>query len=287
EFHSKVSILRLIFKKIGYEQLTVEVNAAQESVLGKLATVELVLPPQTHKDTRLRSLQERLNPALREQMIHFIEANSSQSLELAHPLQFTDLDGKITLKAVFRLTDSNPLSTSSTKERNEEVLKIFWRQLSQSFVIPIAPLLRKDKGIGAIAMEVHFAEKRILFGVDSRVEIRTEMQCVAGTKLDQRWNPCKFTDQYGCKGGYDTLVVPDPCVKRAPATMTELKIDPQTQTLRDHARARFIVPLDLLNMPIDPEVLYDKIAVSLIDSKGEQVVNHGKDESHLNQPMDK
>ena len=57
EFHSEISVIRMIFKKKGYKDLSIKVKASQDNVVSMLEPLAISPEPDVHKDAYLRGLQ--------------------------------------------------------------------------------------------------------------------------------------------------------------------------------------------------------------------------------------
>jgi hypothetical protein len=252
EFHSKISILRMVFRKKGYESRTLEVSATQDSVLAKLAVVEIVVSPGLHEDPKLKTLQSRINPILLKIVPGLLAQESPFELELPTPLRLMDVEGKTLLMVTFILGGAKGLPIGGGKEGQQALLKKLWGHLGSQLVLPLAAALRGEKDISSIVLQLVLNEPRIQFGVTPRMETTVEMECQPG---------------YVYYPGYSYPIY-NPCARREAVTKTEVKLEPKTEFVKEKVRIQYVVPFLLLDKHTDPEQLYDKIGVSLTDAKG-------------------
>lgn len=262
EFHSKISILRMGFKKKGFEPLTLEVSAAQDRVQAVLKAVTLVESPTVHQDPALKALQERLNPILLKNLPNALETEGPFALDMGAPLRVADLDGEHALLITFFLHDASALPKGGGKERQQALLKMLWGHVSKTFLVPLAASLQGEKDLDSFLVQVLFNEQQIIFGVGVKTQSNVSVRCVP-----------EMQGQYNLYGKY--VMVYNPCARLERVVTTELKADPKTKTLQGEARAQYAVPLALLAKPEAPDALYDRIGVLLIDAKGETVERHG------------
>jgi len=289
EFHSEISILRMVFRKGGYQELLLEVSAKQDKVVANLAPRGIAANPTEHKDPELRAIQQRLNPLLNQTVPGMLEAKGPFDFDLAGPIRVARMDKKVFVVVPVALGSSKVSLKESGKARQEELLKAVWNQCGGSLAIPLARKLQGQAGIDGIVLDVAFNEQRYLFGVESRVETRVEMQCVPGNRMQQVFDACArrrmetyrdpsgiySTRDAGCEGGYVTRPVYDPCASKIPVTKSEVKVDPRAGVTRDQARARYILPLALIGQGATAEKLYEKVGVQLTDAKGTQIMGKG------------
>lgn len=287
EFHSEISILRMVFRKGGYQELLLEVSAKQDKIMANLAPRGIAANPTEHKEAELRSLQQRLNPILNQTVPGLLEAKGPFDFDLAGPIRVARMDEKVFVVIPLALGGSKVRMKETGKARQEELLKAVWNQCGGRFAIPLARKLQSQAGIDGIVLDVAFNEQRYLFGVESRVETRVEMQCVPGNKMQNVYDACATTkteiyrmgnstySRQVCQSGFVNKPVFDPCASKIPVTKSEVKLDPRTGVTRDQARARYIMPLALIGQGATAEKLYEKVGVQLTDAKGTQIIGKG------------
>ncbi len=275
EFHSAISILRMVFKKKGFQPATLEVSASQDTAVAKLAAVEVVANPTKQEDPKLRALQERVNPVLDREMKKFLDQPGPFQFDVASPLQLVELEGETSLMVTLILNDAKNLPQGSGKEKQGVLSKTLWSHLGKHLVMPLAAELRGEKDLGSIVMQVAYDERRVVFGVGTKMETKMQMKCMPGTTMQLQMVPCASMVGGRCSPGTALRPTYSPCAYIAPVYTQEMKADPKTGFVRDQARAQYVVPLLLLRETVEPDDLYAKIGVLLTDSKGELVEQHG------------
>ena len=289
EFHSEISILRMVFRKSGYQDALLEVSAKQDKVVAALEARALAASPTVHKDPQLQAIQQRLNPILNQTMPGLLEAKGPFDLDLAGPIRVDRMNEKVFVVVPLALRGSKVNLKESGKTRQEALLKALWDQCGGGLVVPLARKIQGQAGVEGIVLDIAFDEQRYLFGVESRVETRVEMQCVPGTSMQTVFDACAtmrsevtHRDSFGnvytrqvCVPGQAMKPVFDPCASKVPVTKSEVKVDPKAGVTRDQARARYIIPFALIGQGAAPEAVYEKIGVLLTDAKGARLMGRG------------
>lgn len=284
EFHSEQSILRFVFKKPGHKPVTLEVQSNRNPVLAKFEQVKITASPDSHQAPRLRGLQEKLNPTLDKEIPTLLGADPELETELTEPIRVADFDGEPGLMIRLTVGRVKGIAGDAGSSRQEGALKALWARLGKTLVLPLAAHLREQHELRQIALRVGFSEQRILFGVDAKLETTVEMQCVGGNEY---WTEPDFVCDYkGCNTRLVNKSRYNPCLQKVPVTKTEMKFNPQSQSIRDQANAYYVLPFSLLEKEEaqDTEKLYDKIGVLLTDSTGKLLKQQGTVPKSLSVP---
>jgi hypothetical protein len=278
EFHSEESILRFVFKKGGHKPVTLEVGAKQKVVLAKFESVQVTANPASLPDPSLREMQERLNLMLIQEVPRLLAAEQTLLPELLEPIRVTNMDGEPSLMIRMLVSDIKDVGSEKGTARQDAILKHLWSRLGKTLVLPIAEKLVTQRGIRQVVLQVRFNEQRFLFGVESHVETRTEMQCVPGYDYTTEYSSCAYRDANGsCVAGQQPTTVYNPCKSQVPVTKSEVKVSPQAQAAREQATASYVLPLTVLTKGAtrDPDAMYGMIGVLLTDSHGKQLRREG------------
>jgi len=291
EFHSQISILRMLIKKTGYRDLTLEVSASQDKVVAGLESLGISEDPTFHKDPNLRKIQEQINPIIDRIVPELLEDLKQMDNNLAGLISVTSAQDNIFLVVPIAIENLRDEVKGTGKTRREMLLKSLWGQLGESIAIPLARKLREHGGITDILLQVKINENRYVFSALPTLESNVTMECVPGYKTQQvlqfRQIPQYeyYTDNRGM--GYNRLtgyrtesyMVPqqvfDPCISRRPVTKAVPKFGPKVNVVKDQAVATFILPLKILERNLTPEKLYEELTILLINSKGEQLEHQG------------
>lgn len=288
EFHSEVSILRMTFKKQGYETKTFEVSAKQDKVEVNLVSRPLFADPDTIQDPTLRQLQKRLAAEFNFKLQEFLSSKGPFEFDLAAPAWVTRLDDKIFLILPVELGKSKERMNPLAQSQNEVFLRIVWEQFGQGMVIPLVKEVHNEPLLNGILLDIGYSRVRYGFDVSSHMESRIEMECVPGMEARQVYNPCLrrkietyysmghiMTRDAGCEGGFQTQMVHNPCVTKVPVTRTEVKIDPKSTTIPAHSRAQYVFSIDLIEVAGEQEKVYPQLGILLTNEKGEIVIKRG------------
>jgi len=266
EFHSTISVLRLIAKKKGYETVKSEVSATQDILRLVLKPALLVEDPNVHQEPSLKALQQRINPILVKELPKMLEAEEDFSFDLAGPVRVADLDGDRALLLNLAMTNATGLPKGSGKKRQQALLKTLWPALGKTVVLPLAATLKNEKELHSFLLQVFFNEQQLIFEVGVKTETKVRMECRPTLEL---------VTEYGIGGGTRMGTVMNPCGRLEPVYTTEFKADPHAKSTSGQGRAQYMVPLLLLSKSPDLSQLYDKIGVSLVDAQGDTVEQHG------------
>jgi len=289
EFHSEISILRMAFKKPGYDTKTIEVSAKQDRVEVNLVPRSLTADPGTFNDATLRDVQNRVNSTIKQTLPKLLAARGPYEFELAGPLRVTRLDDKILLILPIELGKAKDKVDRPAQDQNEIFLKTIWDQFGQGMVIPLVKEVRNEPLLSGILLDVDYSRVGHGFvGVRTRVESRIEMKCVPGTEARQVYNPClrrktetyysmgqRMTRDAGCEGGYQTQMVYNPCITKVPVTRTEVKIDPKATSVTIQSRAQYVFPIELIEIAGEQDKVFSQLGILMTNERGETVTKRG------------
>lgn len=273
EFHSEMSVLRFTLKKKLYKPLAIEISAKEDRVSPSLVPLAIGQDPAKLTDPELRALQERLNPLLDRVLPPLLGKAGAFEFDLAEPVTVDRPKGEKTvlLAVPIQLGRSNVKLEGTGEARYGAFAKALWQQFGNTLALPLAKTLQNEKGLNEILMAVYFDEQRNLFGVESHVETRTEMECVAGYDQVFEYDACAYYVNGNCRGGNKMKSRYNPCQFRRPVTKSELKINPQAGVTRTQAQAGFFLPINLSQQASDADALFEKIDVLVTDAKGKQL----------------
>jgi hypothetical protein len=265
-FHSEISILRLLFRKNGYDDKTVEIKASDEVVAVGLTAFEYLAAPTSHGDTRLRALQENVNPLVEETLPELLEKKGALDYAFAGQLNVEEMDGETFLNIPVMLKNFKGKFGTKGAARQKELAETAWKQFGPDLVAPLVMKMKDVQGIEGVVLQLHFDEKRFLFGVSSRIETSVEMECKPGSVSQLVYDACaRRRMDGGCEGGNVTRMVYDPCAYRMPVVKRTLKIDPQTGVAQGQALIRYVLRL---HRAADKPPTYDDVDVLIKDTEG-------------------
>jgi hypothetical protein len=290
EFHSEISVIRMIFKKKGYKALTIKVKANQDNVVAKLEPLAITTEPDVHKDEYLRDIQKQLNPIINRAVPKLLEKDVQQNFNLAGPIKVAGRQGTTFIVLPIVIGDLKGEFKGTGKARQEILLKTLWNQLGGSIAIPLAGEIRGYGALKGIVLDVRFDELRYIHQVQPKVKTKVEMECVPGNRTqmvlqmrqvpyyrNETWNG--VTRQVFAGYRTESQLVPqevyDPCLYRRPVTKSFVQFDPKGRIAKDQARALYLLPFKALDRKVAPEELYEKLSILLTDSKGKQLKSQG------------
>ncbi len=276
KFHSKISVLRLIFKKRNHEDLTLKISPANPNILAKLTPIEppaLVLEPMQHNDSALAELQESLNPSLTSILLEILEKEESNDLEIVSPLSLTWENAQVFLKIPLA-TGSNRKPLQGSKQRKEAALKELWSQILKGFLVPISALVVQKSKIKGVVVEVGLGQLQHKVKTTPRVVQTVEMQCKAGYDPCMQFNSCASSDGRGnCIGGMVPGNCYNPCKFRVPVTKSEVKIDTEGSMKKTSAQASFRVFSKLFSSMDTAALTLENISYSLTRDDGKVLLS--------------
>jgi hypothetical protein len=290
EFHSDISILRFVVKKSGYKTQTIEVDARQKKVVVKLTSQGFAADPGTINDPMLSNMQARLAPAIDRTLSKKLAVKGKYSLELASPVRVARLDDKNLLILSMTLGTTKSNTTPIVQGQHEESLRSIWGQLGPKLMMPLGVAVRSERQLHGIVLDLDCSRPHHSFKVSSRMESRTETECVPGTEMRQEYNPCLrhrmntyydaslgrvVTREGGCEGGYETKSVYNPCLTKVPVTRTQVKIDPKATTVAFQSRAQYVMSMELIKLAGTQDEGFSRLGVLLTNEQGEIVIKRG------------
>ena len=276
EFHSKVSVLRLLFKKPLHEDQTIKINAEQDKVRVTLKPVSLTESPKNNGNASQRDLHARVNAIVEKKLPNLMNNKGGINFELSGPLTVTKNPDVGVAVLHFRLVDWRNNTKGNNKERQEAFARTVWGELGPQVIVPLAQALNGINGLTGLALDLQYDEQQFLFGVKPSVESRVEMECVPGMRQELRSVP-----RY--KDGHETMTMElqqvfDPCLRRTPVTRNDVKLDPQAAVQKGRARGLFLLKIPPGNKQ---EVTFEKLSIVIHDTKGEAVFQQGNIPSSL------
>lgn len=289
EFHSEVSVLRLMARKAGYEPKQVEIKAGEDRAVIRLSGRAFAAAPKGIQDPRLRSLQASLVPA--------IEKVAPQALKVQQPFQL-DLPGAIRVQKVGpRVYLVVPVTLLSGPHEFNEIgardgdafLRELWSQLDGTLAAPLAQAARDAGGLDGILLDAEYSHLQRGFNVGVKTESHIEMECQAGMREQQVFDTCasqtmvshydatlqEYVSEMQCQSGMVSRSVYDACATRVPVTHTELVADPQVLFDRAKSTARYTVGMKALLSGGSPQDVYGKIGATLKDKDGNVIAGNG------------
>ena len=268
EFHSEISIIRMLFRKRGYKDVTLKVSAEKDKVLARLESLSIAAEPDVHKDPQLSNIQKQLNPIINRSVPKLLEQATQLDINLAAPTKVagTGEEAFLIVPIVIRSLQNDIKGTSEA--RQTKVLRVLWKHLGGTIVVPLAREIRDHDGIKGILLEARLDEKQYIFNVKPELGTKTEMECVGGYKTVQIYAPHR-------PKGYITTKVYVLCLYKRPVTKFGPKVNAKLRVAKDQAVARYFLPFNVLDSKIHPEELYEKIGILLTDSKGKQLKSQG------------
>lgn len=266
EFHSEMSVIRLILKKKPFRDAAIEVSTKQDHVMVTLQVQEYAMNPDRQKDELLRRIQKSINPIINQAVPQFLETQQGTEFELRKPVAVITVDGSTVLLVDLFLAKMGNEIKGTGKERYDQLSEALWEELGTRLAIPLLKKVRSVPDITGIVLRVGFDEQRYLFSVNRRIEERIEWICVAGTRYE-------FQLQIG--GGYRMVPVYDPCHHREPVTRREMKLDPHAGVSKDQASVLYVLSTEAIRSDVSLKSLYDKLGILVTNSKGDQLKQNG------------
>jgi hypothetical protein len=272
-FHSEQSVLRVVFRKKGYEDKIVKMKASNNKVMAKLKGLNFVSKPSAHQDPQLKALQKKLNPVIDKTLPRLLKKDGKFDYNLAGQATVKRMGGKIYLVVPILLRNLEGKFESKGKARRKRLVASAWGQLGPDLVVPLARELKGRQDLHGLVLDMNFDEQRFLFGVSSRVESRIEVECVPGYVMKNVFDACAKRRDAVCEGGMMMKSVYDPCARRMPVTKSQVVVDPKTGVAQGKAKARYILPLNGVSGKLVP---YEKVSVVLQDKAGKTLFSQGE-----------
>ena len=288
EFHSEVSILRFLLKKVGFEPQTIEASAKQDKVSIRFASRSFAAKPSTIEDPELRSLQERLAPIV-DRTFSKIEPTKGQfAYEIRPQAKVVRFDGKIFLIVPVDLQGKEEYRSGGSDQENDKFLREIWDQVGKGILTPLAQGLYKEHASLSILLDVGYSGVQHGFSVGGRLETYQEMQCFPGMVQKEVWDPCatmvydpRFLSERRCEQGFVTKMVYDPCATKAPVTRSQLKADPSATVQTAQLKAQYVIFPTLMKGLLERQDIYAKLGVLLTKEGGQTIFRRGEIPSTL------
>ncbi|VAW67520.1 hypothetical protein MNBD_GAMMA09-166 [hydrothermal vent metagenome] len=194
KFHSELSIVRVIIRKIGSVEKFVSLTAKQKRVDVNLKSVSFLVDSGYHKKkSRLRNMQARVNKILSPKLPDLF-AVLGNDFSLNGAMRLISADNKIYL--YIPMSVAKVIKNRSKKKESQQmkVLRSIWRSVGLTFVIPI---VKKLTLIDGVVFDASVDIKDIKFDVNIYRENQIERKCKGGYKRSPNnfnefyYDPCK------------------------------------------------------------------------------------------------
>ncbi len=266
EFHSEISVLRILFERPAFTPRTLEVSAKDDRVVARLESRSLVADPAAHRDEQTRRLQEKLNPMLKETLPTLLALRPELGADIADVVWVRRLSGALYLQV--------PLSVKTLGEKNREagtspeprLARQIWDSLGKEVAAGIRSRLPAGSGLSGIVIESQLDAVAMQFAVGSHMQTSVEMQCVGGYRQEFRQDSCASYNRGNCVAGVKQFAVYEPCQTRIPVTKTEVKVNPTANTTRTRFRAYMV---NMIDAPAD------SVSLAQTDPSGKIVFREG------------
>jgi hypothetical protein len=282
EFHSEISVIRLILKKNPYKDATIEVSAKQDHVMVIFQAQEYAMKPERQKDAHLRRIQESINPIINQAVPQFLETQQGTEFELSRPVPVVTVEGSTVVLVDLSLVKMQNEIEGTGKERYDHLSEALWGELGTRLAMPLVRKVRSVPEITGIVVRVGIDEQRHLFSVDRRIERTIEWRCIPGTRTEYQYR-CTTEDVPDAFGHLRTayvcrnvpVPVYDPCANKVPVTKREMKLDPHAGVSRDRASVLYVLSKEAIRSDVSSKSLYDKLGILVTNSKGDQLKRSG------------
>jgi hypothetical protein len=269
EFHSEISVIRLLLKKNPFKDATIEVSAKQDHIMVTFEAQEYAMKPELQKDAHLRRIQESINPVINQAVPQFLEAQQGTEFELSRPVAVVSVEGNTVLLVDLSLVRVKNEIKGSGKERYDQLSEALWEELRTRLAMPLVKKVRSVPEITGIIMRVGLDEQRHLFSIDRRIEQTVEMKCMPGTRTEYRF------EYRGTQLVQVPYTVYDPCLNKVPVTRREMKLDPHAGVSRDQTSVLYVLSREATKSDISSKSFYDKLGILVTNSKGDQLKRSG------------
>lgn len=290
EFHSNISVIRMVFKKRGYKESTVKVKATQDIVTAMLQPIAITQQAGSHKDPYLAKLQKKLNPTINKILPPLLEKQYQVAFRLSGPINVTRKHGNAYLILPFVIEDFKESVKGSKKDRQTRILKILWRELGVNIAVPLAEGIKIYKEVKGVILDTRFDDTIFTHKVSPKVKSKQEMECVPGNRtqmvLQFRQVPYYRTEyRNGVStqvfAGYksESSLVPqevyDPCLYRRPVTKSYTAFESKLEQQKNQSRALFLLRPEVLKKSGRRDDIYSQLSILLNDASGERLVSQG------------
>jgi hypothetical protein len=278
EFHSEMSVIRLILKKKPFRDAVIEVSAKQDQVMVTFQAQEYAMNPDLQNDLLLRRIQEKINPIINQAVPQFLETQQGAEFDLGKPVGVVAIDGGAVLLVDLFLAKMKKEIKGTGKEHYDRLSEALWEDIGSHLAIPLVEKIRSIPDITGIVLRVGFDEQRYLFSVKQRIEETIEWRCIPGTRIEYQ-NQCGMVWQQTGGYRYECKNVPvsvyDPCLNKVPQTKREMKLDPRTGVSKDQASVLYVLSTEAIRSDVSVKSLYDMLGILMTDSKGDQLKRSG------------
>lgn len=289
DFHSEMSVLRVMVRKAGYEPRQAEINAHENNALIRLSGRRFTVPPKDIADPGLRQIQQVMAPAVETIAAEALKHQAPFQMDLPGGIRTQKLAGGVYLVVPVTLL-GGPHDFNDIGARNADLfLYQLWSQLDGILASPLAKAAKSATGLGGILLDVEYSHLQRGFNVGVKTQSRIEMECQGGMKPQMVFDSCAtrsmesrydsatgvYTSEYVCQGGMVSREVYDPCATRVPVTYTDLVADPQVMFDRANSKARYMADVATLLGSGSAKDAYGKIKATLKDKDGRVIAQHG------------
>lgn len=284
EFHSEMSILRLAFKKQGFDTRRVELAAKQSELLARLEVRALVAKAGAG-DGAFATIQAKVRPALEPILARFLAAKDGPKFDLTRPAMVAGPAGAPRIEIRLDMQELAGAQKKLSTQEAEASAREVWRAVATGLAQPAARLVvAGDPRLSGLLLEVRYANVRRRFTVGTRTDTRMESQCQPGQVSVQVWNPCQRLEmQVGqssgaatrCVGGMETRYQHSPCAYRIMVPVNETVLDPKLQLEAGTLLFRFYLPRELAASDAQVAGLFEQLAVLVQSSADEVLLNRG------------
>jgi hypothetical protein len=262
EFHSEMSVLRLLFELPGYLPQSIELAASQNHASIKFERRKIAATPASITDSNLRSIQESISPIIERVLPGLLKTSSDSTIDVDGLVRVDRIDGQNYLVV--------PISIAN-KELDRAGAERWWNEAGHHIITGLDSNLSGLTRIAGIVLVLHGSAVQHQFGVSSHIENTVEMECVAGT--DYRQQLCMYNEYCSSGSGYKTVAVYNPCQTRVPVTKSTLKVDPSASTIQSHASIYYVAAYDAAGKPMDRS--FAKIGVLQVSAGDKQIYAQG------------
>lgn len=289
EFHSEISVLRVMIRKAGYQPKQAEISAHESSILIKLSGRSFTVAPKDIDDPGLRRIQQGIAPAAEAIAAAALKRQQPFQMDLPGGIRAQKLAARVYLVVPITLL-GGPREFNEIGARNADLfLYRLWAQLDGVLAAPLAKAAKNVPGLDGILLDAEYSHLQRGFNVGVKTQSRVEMECQGGMKPQMVFDNCAsrdmeshydsvtgtYTSEFVCRGGMVSREVYDPCATRVPVTYTDLVADPQVMFDRANSKARYVAGVTALLGSGSEKDAYGKITATLKDKDGRVIAKHG------------
>jgi hypothetical protein len=260
EFHSEVSVIRLILKKNPFKDSVIELNVRQTQVQVALEPQEYSMNPVHQSDSLLLKLQKGMNPTINQVIPTFLESEKGADFELKRPVAINAINGSVFILLDLFLTgkisnDSNTIS----KENCDVLSKELWQKLCIGLFLPLMNMARSFSDISGMTIRVGLYEHHHRFSVDRQIKETVEWECEPGIQNELRMQ---------LDGSYRWVPIYSPCARRVPITIRQTELNPRANMSRGQVFVFYFLPLAARKSGVSSQLLYDNTGILITNSMG-------------------